>query len=111
MSLPSLLNRQDSIDICAAEAVPDDWRKPIMQYLDNPNGKHSRRTRAHATNYVTYQNELYRKGEDGLLLLCLGPKRVLERSQRFMKGYAELTSLDEKCDGYSDDTVIFGREY
>ena len=39
------------------------------------------------------------------------PKRVLERSQRFMKGYAELTSLDEKCDGYSDDTVIFGREY
>ncbi|KAM1223354.1 hypothetical protein ACFX2G_043340 [Malus domestica] len=74
MSLPSLLDRQDSIEICAAEAVPDDWRKPIMQYLDNPNGKHSRRTRAHATNYVTYQNELYRKGEDGLLLLCLGPQ-------------------------------------
>ncbi|KAM2965196.1 hypothetical protein FF2_022900 [Malus domestica] len=45
-----------------------------MQYLDNPNGKHSRKTRVHATNYVTYQNELYRKGEDGLLLLCLGPQ-------------------------------------
>ncbi|XP_070667874.1 uncharacterized protein [Malus domestica] len=74
MSLPSLLDRQDTIEVCTVEATPDDWRKPIMQYLDNPNGKHSRKTRVHATNYVTYQNELYRKGEDGLLLLCLGPQ-------------------------------------
>ncbi|KAM2196928.1 hypothetical protein PS2_000459 [Malus domestica] len=75
MSLPSLLDRQDLIDVCAIVAIPDDWRKPIMQYLDNPNGKHSRKTRVHTTNYVTYQNELYRKGEDGLLLLCLGPQK------------------------------------
>ncbi|XP_028952476.1 uncharacterized protein [Malus domestica] len=74
MSLPSLLDQQDLIEVCAVKAIPDDWRKPIMQYLDNPNGKHSRKTRVHATNYVTYQNELYRKGEDGLLLLCLGPQ-------------------------------------
>ncbi|KAM1345408.1 hypothetical protein ACFX14_034727 [Malus domestica] len=74
MSLPSLLDRQDLIYVYVVEAIPDDWRKPIMQYLDNPNGKHSRKTRVHATNYVTYQNELYRKGEDGLLLLCLGPQ-------------------------------------
>ncbi|KAM1850243.1 hypothetical protein ACFX13_014459 [Malus domestica] len=59
MSLPSLLDRQDLIDVYAVEAIPDDWRKPIMQYLDNPNGKHSRKTRVHATNYVMYQNELY----------------------------------------------------
>ncbi|XP_050124712.1 uncharacterized protein LOC126601985 [Malus sylvestris] len=74
MSLPSLLDRQDRIDVCAVEAILDDWRKPIMQYLDNPNGKHSRKTRVHATNYVIFQNELYRKCEDGLLLLCLGPQ-------------------------------------
>ncbi|XP_070675685.1 uncharacterized protein [Malus domestica] len=67
-------DRQYLIDVCAVEAIPDDWRKPIMQYLDNPNGKHSRKTRVHATNYVMYQNELYRKGEDGLLLLCRGPQ-------------------------------------
>nr|XP_028954517.1 uncharacterized protein LOC108175276 [Malus domestica] len=59
MSLPSLLDRDDPVDVCAVEAVPDDWRKPIMQYLDNPNGKHDRKTRVHATNYVMYQNELY----------------------------------------------------
>ncbi|KAM1318403.1 hypothetical protein ACFX2H_003543 [Malus domestica] len=74
MSLPSLLDRQDSIEVCVVEAIPDDRRKPIMQYLENLNGKHSCKTRVHATNYVMYQNELYRKGEDGLLLLCLGPQ-------------------------------------
>ncbi|KAM2561554.1 hypothetical protein TB1_012613 [Malus domestica] len=72
MSLPSLLDRHDLIDVCIVEAIPDDWRKPIMQYLDNPNGKHNHKTRVHATNYVMYQNKLYRKGKDGLLLLCLG---------------------------------------
>ncbi|KAM1084630.1 hypothetical protein ACFX19_023311 [Malus domestica] len=76
MSLPSLLDRQVPIDVCAIEAIPDDWRMPIMRYLDNPNGKHDRKTRVHATNYVVYQNVLYRKGEDGLLLLCLGLQKV-----------------------------------
>ncbi|XP_070677779.1 uncharacterized protein [Malus domestica] len=74
MSLPLLLDRQDTIEVCTVGTTPDDWRKPIMQYLDNSNGKHSRKTRGHATNYVTYQNELYRKGKDGLLLLCLSPQ-------------------------------------
>ena len=49
-----------------------------MQYLDNPNGKHDRKTKVHATNYVIYQDGLYRKGEDGLLLLCLGPQEVVQ---------------------------------
>ncbi|KAM1767981.1 hypothetical protein ACFX12_046007 [Malus domestica] len=78
MYLPSLLDRQDPIDVCVIEVIPDDWRMPIMRYLDNPNGKHDRKTRVHATNYVVYQNELYQKGEDGLLLLCLSPQEVAQ---------------------------------
>ena len=78
MSLSSLLEREESLVICAVEALPDDWRRPLMQYLDNPNGKHDRKTRVHATNYVIYQNGLYRKGEDGLLLLCLGPREAVQ---------------------------------
>ncbi|XP_068336619.1 uncharacterized protein [Pyrus communis] len=73
MSLPSLLERGDPVEVCAVEVEPDDWRKIMLRYLDNPNGKHDRRTKVLATNYVSYQNELYRKGEDGLLLLCLSP--------------------------------------
>ncbi|KAM2835678.1 hypothetical protein PS2_032570 [Malus domestica] len=49
-----------------------------MQYLDDPRGKHDRKTRVHATNYVSYQNELYRKGDDGLLLLRLGPQEAAQ---------------------------------
>ena len=49
-----------------------------MHYLDNPSGKHDRKIRVHATNYVMYQNELYRKGEDVLLLLCLGPQEATQ---------------------------------
>ncbi|KAM1695444.1 hypothetical protein ACFXTN_027091 [Malus domestica] len=89
MSLPSLLDQQDTIEVCTVEATPDDWRKPIMQYLDNPNGKHSRRTRVHATNYVTYQNELYRKEEDELLLLCLGPQEGARAITEVHEGVCE----------------------
>ena len=39
------------------------------------------------------------------------PKRVLRRSQKYMKGFAELINPDGKCDGYFDDTAIFGQEY
>ncbi|KAM2617796.1 hypothetical protein TB1_034159 [Malus domestica] len=51
---------------------------PIMRYLNNPNGKHDCKTKVYATNYVVYQNELYRKGDDGLLLLCLSPQEVAQ---------------------------------
>ncbi|XP_070669004.1 uncharacterized protein [Malus domestica] len=78
MSLPSLLEQKDPVDVCAVETLPNDWRRPIMQYLDNPRGQHDRKTKVHATNYVLYQNELYRKGEDGLLLLCLGPQETAQ---------------------------------
>ena len=89
MSLPSLLEREESLDVWAVEALPDDWRRPLMQYLDNPSGKHDRKTNVHTTNYVIYQNELYRKGEDGLLLLCLRPREAAKQSQKYTKGSTE----------------------
>ncbi|KAM2227692.1 hypothetical protein ACFXTI_014471 [Malus domestica] len=78
MSLPSLLEQKDPIEVFAVEIMLDDLRKSIIRYLDNPNSKHDRKTRVHATNYVTYQNELYRRGEDGLLLLCLDPQEAVQ---------------------------------
>ncbi|XP_068340357.1 uncharacterized protein [Pyrus communis] len=86
MSLPLLLERGDPVELCAVETLPNDWRKMILRYLDNPNGKHDRRTRVHATNYVSYQNELHRKSEDGLLLLCLGPQEVVQAMAEVHEG-------------------------
>ncbi|KAM2674246.1 hypothetical protein EV2_015463 [Malus domestica] len=38
-------------------------------------------------------------------------KIMLKQSQKSMKGFAELISLDVKYGGCFDDTVIFGQEY
>ncbi|CAL8117362.1 unnamed protein product [Prunus armeniaca] len=52
------------------EAAEADWLYPIVKYLRDPSGNHERTTRFRARCYLIYQNELYRKGSDGLLLLC-----------------------------------------
>ncbi|CAL2247108.1 unnamed protein product [Prunus armeniaca] len=49
------------------EAAEADWRYPIVKYLRDPYGNHERTV---ARCYLIYQNELYRKGSYGLLLLC-----------------------------------------
>ncbi|XP_068336649.1 uncharacterized protein [Pyrus communis] len=46
MSLPSLLEREDPMDIYMVETLPEDWKRLIMQYVDNPSGKHDHKTRA-----------------------------------------------------------------
>ncbi|KAM1570320.1 hypothetical protein ACFX10_035336 [Malus domestica] len=43
MSLPSLLEHEDPVDVCTVETLLNDWRRPIMQYLDNPRGKTTER--------------------------------------------------------------------
>ncbi|KAM1873091.1 hypothetical protein ACFX13_006975 [Malus domestica] len=82
-----------------------------MQYLDNPRGKHDRKIRVYATNYVSYQNELYRKGEDGLLLLCLGPQEAAKQSQRYMKEFAKPVNQDARCVGCFTGMVTSGQAY
>lgn len=60
-----------------------------MQYLDNPSGKYNHKTRVHAINYVRYQNELYRKSEDELLLLCIDPKEAAQAIIEVHEGTCE----------------------
>ncbi|CAL2271998.1 unnamed protein product [Prunus armeniaca] len=52
------------------ETAEADWRCLIVKYLRDPFGNHERTTRFRAWCYLIYQNELYRKGSDCLLLLC-----------------------------------------
>ena len=49
----------------------DDWRKPIAEYLENPNSNASRKLRYKALHYVILGDELYKKSVDGNLLRCL----------------------------------------
>ena len=52
------------------ELPTDDWRKEIVEYLENPSKKVSRRVRFQATKYVLLERELYYRTIDGVLLKC-----------------------------------------
>jgi hypothetical protein len=50
----------------------DDWRTPVVYYLENPSHIADRKVRRQALKYVMLDNTLYRRTIDGLLLKCLG---------------------------------------
>ncbi|XP_021823317.1 uncharacterized protein LOC110764618 [Prunus avium] len=75
-TLPALAERGMTTKVSSADITDEvntaeaDWRYPIVRYLRDPSGSHERTTRFRARCYLIYQNELYRKGSDGLLVLC-----------------------------------------
>nr|XP_025678964.1 uncharacterized protein LOC112778912 [Arachis hypogaea] len=57
--------------LCIDEWEDFDWRKPIAQYLKDPNTAVDRKLKLRAMNFVLLADELYKKGIDGSLLRCL----------------------------------------
>jgi hypothetical protein len=51
---------------------PDDWRTPLVRYLENPGHIANRKVQHQALKYVMLDNTLYHQTIDGLLLKCLG---------------------------------------
>jgi hypothetical protein len=52
-------------------ADPDDWRTPLVHYLENPGHIADRKVRRQALKYVVLDNILYRRTINVLLLKCL----------------------------------------
>jgi hypothetical protein len=50
---------------------PDDWRTPLVRYLENPGHIADRKVQRQALKFVMLDNTLYRRTIDGLLLKCL----------------------------------------
>jgi hypothetical protein len=50
---------------------PDDWRTPLVHYLENSDHITDRKVQRQALKYVMLDNTLYRRTIDGLLLKCL----------------------------------------
>ena len=57
--------------VMTLELPTDDWRKEIVEYLEDPSKKVSRRIRFQATKYMLLEGELYYQTIDGVLLRCL----------------------------------------
>ncbi|GAV65747.1 hypothetical protein CFOL_v3_09261 [Cephalotus follicularis] len=70
--LPSIKERKTVKSVFHVNITPIDWRFDIIEYLKNPSQRVKRGLKILALNYCLYDGELYRKGQDGLLLICLG---------------------------------------
>ncbi|XP_057432109.1 uncharacterized protein LOC130724857 [Lotus japonicus] len=62
------LNPSDLDILTIDNMVPNDWRKPIVEYLQNPVGTTDRKVKYRALSYVIIGNELFKKNADGTLL-------------------------------------------
>jgi hypothetical protein len=65
-------------DVCAfgSDLVEDAWRKEIVDYLENPSRKVSRKLRYKAIKFVLLNGRLYYKSLDGVLVQCLGQEEA-----------------------------------
>jgi ribonuclease HI len=67
-----------SMEVCASgsDLAEDDWRKEIVDYLENPSRKVSRKPRYKAIKFVLLGGRLFYKSLDGVLLQCLCQEEV-----------------------------------
>ncbi|CAN6725686.1 unnamed protein product [Malus baccata var. baccata] len=79
-NLPSIFEKGFSLDVMTEEMKMEDWRTPIIQYLNNPSFPTSKKNRRQETKYVIWDKTMLRKTLDGLLLKWLGQ----EESMRVM---------------------------
>ncbi|KAI5350701.1 hypothetical protein L3X38_003592 [Prunus dulcis] len=81
-SLPSVLTRGMEIEVNSALITKDDWREPIMTYLQYPTLPSEKRVRIMATNYLMWNEDLVRKSKDEVLLRCLGKTEYMKSHGR-----------------------------
>jgi hypothetical protein len=68
----------------------DDWRTPMVSYLENPGRIADRKVRRQVLKYVMLDNILYRRTIGGLLLKCLGLDQSKIAMGKFMKVFVVL---------------------
>ncbi|KAI5323823.1 hypothetical protein L3X38_032896 [Prunus dulcis] len=76
-SLPSVMTRGMEIDVNSAIITEDDWRTPIINYLQYLTLPSEKRVRIMALNYLMWNEDLVQKGKDEVLLRCLGKKEYM----------------------------------
>ncbi|CAL9011446.1 unnamed protein product [Prunus brigantina] len=67
------------IDVNSAIITDDDWRNPIITYLQYPTLPSEKRVRIMALNYLMWNGDLVRKSKDEVLLRCLGKKEYMKQ--------------------------------
>jgi hypothetical protein len=70
------------MEVCAfgSDLAEDDWRKEIIDYLEDPSRRVSRKLRYKAIKFILLDGNLFYRSLDGVLLQCLG----LEEAKKMM---------------------------
>ncbi|CAL8175153.1 unnamed protein product [Prunus armeniaca] len=66
------------IDVNTAIITEDDWRNPIITYLQYPTLPSEKRVKIMALNYLMWNGDLILKSKDEVLLRCLGKKEYMK---------------------------------
>ena len=75
---------------------PSDWRKPIVDFIKDPNLVVDRKVKQSALNYIILGNTLFRKSVDGNLLTCLGEKEAYITITEVYEGICGSHQVGEK---------------
>ncbi|XP_050218777.1 uncharacterized protein LOC126669364 [Mercurialis annua] len=67
--------------------VTQDWRDELLKWFEKPDAT-NRRLRTLALSYVVLAGELYKKGFEGLLFRCIGPKEAMLAMAEVHEGIA-----------------------
>jgi hypothetical protein len=70
----------------------DGWRKPLINYLQNPSSPVDIKLRRWSLKFVLDNGELYRQTVDDLLFKCLGPDQARLVMQKIMRKYVVLNN-------------------
>ncbi|KAK2986185.1 hypothetical protein RJ640_006220 [Escallonia rubra] len=60
------------------DTVQNDWRTPIIQYLQNPESRVDAKVKLQATKYFLLDNNLFKRTPEGLALRCLGQQEAMQ---------------------------------
>ncbi|KAL0549122.1 hypothetical protein IC582_013602 [Cucumis melo] len=75
--VPSIESQYEEADVISVYAIDEeDWRQPIIDYLEHgklpTDPRHRAEIRRRAARFIYYKDTLYRRSYEGLLLRCLG---------------------------------------
>jgi hypothetical protein len=71
------------MEVCAfgSDLAEDDWGKEIVDYLENPSRKVSRKLKYKAIKFVLLDGRLFYKSLDGGVATILGSRRSKENDE------------------------------
>ena len=84
---PLIYERGIILEVISTDAnVAGDWRINIIEYLEDPNRQVPYGLKLQSQNFVLLEGELYRKGSDGFLLICLSFLNNIEVMKQVHEG-------------------------